>query len=324
MVVYKKPQVSALFRARRLVHANIFVTDLDRSMEFYKKVVGLEEVYRKAPEKAPDAPAYAGFLGNGNTHHDVALMAMGRPPELNHFAFELESEADLLEGYQLSVEAGQVFQASDHDVSRSLYSSDPDGNGIEIYADITKEWRTIRGDGRTVRDAAFPWTPGDPPRFGPAEARNYHEDPEIRRVEEAIFHPKRITHALIVTEDLARLCHYYTTAVGFELASGSPDGPYAVLSGTTGGRHLTLFRSEEGRPAGLHHFGFEVWDEKDLDESESRLRDAGLKPAFSLDHPAKRSVFIRDPDGFLIEFYVDRGAGPTRLDAEKEIALYLG
>ena len=36
------------FRARRLGHANLFVTDVERSLDFYNRVVGIEEVYRKA------------------------------------------------------------------------------------------------------------------------------------------------------------------------------------------------------------------------------------------------------------------------------------
>ena len=324
MVVGKKPVASALFQARRLAHVNIFVSDLERSMEFYHKVVGLEQVYRKAPPHIPDAPAVAGFLSNGNTHHDIALVARGQQPGLNHLAFELENEVDLLEGYQRSVEAGEEFRPDDHDTTRSLYQHDADGNGIEIYSDNTREWRKIRGDGRTVRDPSAPWTPGDPPRFGPAEARNYHTDPEIRRVEDAVFHPMRTTHAVIVAEDYPAMCRYYTTVVGLTTTSGGLEQSYSVLSGTTGGRHLTLFRRVEGQPIGLHHFGFEVWNDADLEESEVRLQEAGMEPELRLDHATRRSVFIRDPDGLLIEFHVDRSSDATCLDeTEGSGAVYL-
>ena len=323
MVVQRESTVSAFFRARRLAHANIFVSDLERSMKFYKEVVGLEEVYRKAPYHTPDAPAVVGFLGNGNTHHDVAVVSRGQRPGLNHLAFELENQMELLEGYRKSTGAGEKFRTDDHDITLSLYHYDPDGNGIEIYADTTKEWRKIRGDGRTVREPSFPWTPGDPPRFGPAEAHNYHENPEIRRVEEAVFHPRRITHAVIVAEDFQALYNYYTTMVGLRPALGGPDDPYVVLSGKAGSGHLTLFRGKEKQPKGLHHFGFEVWDEQDLDESEKRLQEAGIEVEHRLDRAEKRSVFVRDPDDFLIEFYVDRASDSTCLSAEEDLMPYL-
>ena len=214
---------------------------------------------------SPMRPPSPGSSAMGTPITTIALVARGQQPGLNHLAFELENEVDLLDGYYRSVEAGEDLRPDDHDTTRSLYHRDADGNGIEIYSDSTREWRKIRGDGRTVRESSAPWTPGDPPRFGPAEARNYHTDPEIRRVEDAVFHPKRTTHAVIVAEDYEAMCRYYTTLVGLRASLGGPDEMYVVLSGTTGGRHLTLFRGVEGQPTGLHHFGFEVWDEADLE-----------------------------------------------------------
>ena len=67
-------QVKApFFRARRLGHANLFVTDVERSLDFYNRVVGIEEVYRKAAPTDLQGPAVGGFLSNGNTHHDIAV-----------------------------------------------------------------------------------------------------------------------------------------------------------------------------------------------------------------------------------------------------------
>ena len=324
MAIQKPQEISVLFQPRRLGHVNYFVSDLDQTMDFFKKVAGLEEVYRKAAGIAPDAPVVAGFLSNGNTHHDVAVVVRGENPGLNHFGFELENETSLLAGYRQAIEAGIEFRASDHTVARSLYAFDPDGNGTELYADITPEWRKVRGDGRIVREIDPPWTPGEPPRFTPADAHNYHANPEIRRVEDAIFHAKRLTHAVVVAKDYDGLYHYYTSLVGLQPTLGGADGPFVTLSGTTGGRHLTLFRARPGQPTGLHHFGFEVWDEADLERSESRLKEAGIEPAFILDHATRRSVFVRDPDGLLVEFYVDRASdGATLNEVEEELALFL-
>ena len=128
-------------------------------------------------ESSTLAPSY---LSNGPTKGEDWVWWWRRP-----------GEVDLLEGYGRSVEAGEELRPGDHDTTRSLYRHDADGNGMEKYSDSTREWRKIRGDGRTVREPSASWTPGDPPRSGPAEAHNYHTDPEIRRVEDAVFHPKR-------------------------------------------------------------------------------------------------------------------------------------
>ena len=299
-------QVKApFFRARRLGHANLFVTDVERSLDFYNRVVGIEEVYRKAAPTYLQGPAVGGFLSNGNTHHDIAVFRHSSAPTLNHLAFELECEADLIEGYRAAADAGTTFHVSDHDITRSLYTRDPDGNGIEIYSDSTKEWRKLRGDGRTVRYGEAPWTPGDPSRFTSVESRNYHEDPELRRVDQAIFHPKRITHAVLNVGDVESSLAFYTGILGLQVLRGSPAGGYVVLGGTTGGEHIILIPTPDSQATGLHHAGFEMWSNADLDQSKLGLRDNGLTLAEEITTDSRRSLFIRDPDNFLLEFYAE-------------------
>ena len=291
------------FRARRLGHANLFVTDVERSLEFYNRVVGLEVVYRKAAMDDLEGPAVGGFLSNGNTHHDIAVFRHPDAPKLNHLAFELECEADLVEGYRAAVDSGVEFRVSDHDITRSLYTRDPDGNGIEIYSDSTKEWRKIRGDGRTVRYGEPDWTPGDPPRFTSADSRNYHEDPELRRVEGAVFHPKRITHAALSVGDLEASLDFYTRVLGLRVIRGSAADGYVELSGTTGGQHIVLLLASDPGDTGLHYVRFEVWDEAELDESKNAGKEIGLSIEEDLDARGRRVVVIRDPDGFVLEFW---------------------
>ena len=290
------------FRARRLGHANLFVTDVERSLEFYNRVVGLEVVYRKAAMDDLEGPAVGGFLSNGNTHHDIAVFRHPDAPKLNHLAFELECEADLVEGYRAAVDSGVEFRVSDHDITRSLYTRDPDGHGIEIYSDSTKEWRKIRGDGRTVRYGEPDWTPGDPPRFTSAESRNYRLDPELRRVEGAVFHPKRITHAALSVGDLEASLDFYTGVLGLRVLAGSAADGYVELSGTTEGRHIVLLPVSDPGDTGLHYVRFEVWDEAELDESKNAGKEIGLSIEEDLDVRGRRVVVIRDPDGFVLEF----------------------
>ena len=308
-----------MWRPRRLGHANLFVADLDRSMAFYSAVVGFEEVFRRPPIKA-------GFHGNGNTHHDVGMVEVTSPlsrsaePGLNHLAFELENEVDLVDGYRRAVAAGVEFlRTVDHDIMRSVYGSDPDGNAVEIYADSTKEWRTARAG--VVTKPTPNWTPGTP---APSAESHYHDDPEIRRMEAATFHPTRITHVVLVAGDYAGMLQYYRDRVGLAAIHGDAHSPFAVLGGTCGSCDVFLFRAREGRRIGLHHLGFAVGDEADLVASASRLAATGGEVEREIDVPARRCLFIRDPDGFLIQFHVDREDPlPTLSAVEEETALFL-
>lgn len=309
--------LSPFWHPRRFVHANLFVGNLDQSMTFYTAVAGLEEVYRRPQVKA-------GFLSNGNTHHDIGVievtssLSRSKVAALNHIAFEMENEVELVEGYRRAIAARHKFSRTvDHDITRSVYDSDPDGNGVEFYSDTTKNWRTQRTG--IVTKPTQQWTPGEP---APSPEHNYHIDPEIRRVEGAIFHPKRITHAVFATADMGALRGYYTQVVG--LRSVVRGAGFEALSGARGARDIGLIAASPFRAPGLHHVGFEVWDEADLEQSLFRARAEGIAVEADLDHPRRRSVIVRDSDGFRLQFYADRQDGPHDLGGlSADAALYL-
>ena len=60
------------FRPRRIGHTNIFVGNLERSMAFYENVLGIKEAWRREN-------ICAGFVNNGNTHHDVGMVDIINP-----------------------------------------------------------------------------------------------------------------------------------------------------------------------------------------------------------------------------------------------------
>ncbi len=123
--------------AKALGHAVLRVRDLERSLAFYRDILGLREVAR-----------YGGgmvFLSCGENHHDLGLQQIGKgAPDPNHAAVGLYHLAfkvgddlrDLVEMKKRLEEAGvQILGASDHTVSKSLYVLDPDGIEIELYID---------------------------------------------------------------------------------------------------------------------------------------------------------------------------------------------
>lgn len=75
---------------------------------------------------------------------------------------------------------------------------------------------------------------------------------------------------------------------------------------------------------GLHHIAFEMANEKKLDDAEERMKERGMQAELKLDHATKRAVFIRDPDGLLVEFFVERDAPLSKMDElEPGLALHL-
>ena len=109
------------------------VSDLDRVSAFYEQAVGLH-LLRRDGETAT--------LGTGHNtllHLRREASARRRAPReagLFHIAFLLPTRADLARWTKHAIATRvPMVGASDHDVSEALYLSDPEGNGVEIYAD---------------------------------------------------------------------------------------------------------------------------------------------------------------------------------------------
>ena len=125
-----------------LNHAVLFVRDLDVAAEFYRRVLGFEEVAREFGRMA-----FFRAKG-GSNHHDLGLMALGpdapRAPRgatgLYHLAWEVATIEDLASAAEVLQGEGALVGASDHGVSKSLYARDPDLNEFEIM------WRVPRED----------------------------------------------------------------------------------------------------------------------------------------------------------------------------------
>jgi catechol 2,3-dioxygenase len=73
---------------------------------------------------------------------------------LYHFAILLPGRRDLAQVLRRLAERGYPLQgAADHGVSEALYLADPDGNGIEIYADRPRDkWPGQDGQLQMVTD----------------------------------------------------------------------------------------------------------------------------------------------------------------------------
>ena len=130
-------------------HVHLKVSDLERSITFYRDVLGFELQQRFGDSAA--------FLGAGGYHHHVGLntwQSAGGPPAprdsagLFHAAFLYPTRRALAEAVNRVVAAGVALTgASDHGVSEAVYLDDPDGNGLELYVDRPREeWpRSDRG-----------------------------------------------------------------------------------------------------------------------------------------------------------------------------------
>lgn len=125
----------------RIGHVHLKVSDLQKSLDFYQKLLGFELVTMYGDQAA--------FISAGGYHHHIGLntwQSKGAPPApeyaagLFHTAILYPERKDLAAILKRLMDAGYpITGASDHGVSEAIYLDDPDRNGVELYWDKPRE-----------------------------------------------------------------------------------------------------------------------------------------------------------------------------------------
>lgn len=124
-------------------HVHLKVADLDRSIGFYRDLMGFDLITRLGHQAA--------FLSAGGYHHHIGLNTWessgGQPPApgttgLYHFAVNYPLRRDLAAALKRLLDGGWgIDGASDHGTHEAIYLHDPDHNGIELAWDRARdEW----------------------------------------------------------------------------------------------------------------------------------------------------------------------------------------
>jgi catechol-2,3-dioxygenase len=126
-----------MIQARRLGHVVLKVRDAAKSRDFYTRTLGLKVAHE-------DLQRGTVFLSFGREHHDLALfqLATGEIPDaaqpgMHHMAWQLGSYEELQAAHrELKAQGFAIESTVEHNVTRSVYFPDPDGNRVELYCDM--------------------------------------------------------------------------------------------------------------------------------------------------------------------------------------------
>jgi catechol 2,3-dioxygenase len=246
----------------QLSAVHLRVADLSRSVDFYGRILGFSIVRQSATEAelAPSAEAAAILtLSEGRKALHVAREAAG----LFHVALLFPTRAALGSWLQFSAEKGVDFEGfSDHGVSEAIYLSDPDGNGLEFYADRPRHsWPHVRGDlAMTTRPLAI--------RSLLADAAPAGQSPLAGTA---------WGHLHLRVTDLDRSEAFYTTKQGLDVMQRSFPG--------------ARFLAADGYH---HHLGLNTWGAPRLPQPPGALGLA--ETTFARAGAAAETTFV-DPDG---------------------------
>jgi len=220
--------VATLPDALRLGPVHLTVSDLDGSIAFYERSLGLQ-LHGRGGETAT--------LGAGAEdlvvlHGHPGAGGGGRHAGLYHFALLFPTREELARAVnRLAATRTRIEGASDHGVSEAIYLRDPDNNGIEIYADRPREeWQPGRhpGDRYDIISIAL-------------DMRSLVDTVAGEEIQERAGSGLVMGHVHLHVGDIERGLAFYRDVLGFEVIGNL--GSAAFVS--AGGYH--------------HHLGFNVW-----------------------------------------------------------------
>lgn len=271
------PQTLSLGAVHLVIH------DLDRSVAWYQRVLGLHVMSREAGTAR---------LGDGDVatvvlHEDPDATPADRHAGIYHYALLFPDRAELgRAAVRLAALREPIDGASDHRTHEAIYLRDPDGIGIELAADRPREeWPTDLGyaSGPAPLDVEglLSVVAGEPMRdlVGPG-LRMGHVHLHVRDIPDTVaFYRDRL--GLHVTADLGSAVFFaagdYHHHVGANVWRGT--GIPAQREGAIGLRHWTIELASADRVAAVRE----------------RLTAAGVTNS---DHDA--GVLVRDPAGIPI------------------------
>jgi len=225
----------------RLGPVRLQVADLARSIAYYERMIGLRPIQKDA--SSATLGAQDGDTPLVELHERIGATPVPRRGRLGlyHFAILLPDRAALGRFLAHLADAGESAGMADHLVSEAIYLSDPDGLGIEVYADRPRgEWRT---QGRSIAMATLPLDVQALSRA--AEGRPWAGVPK----------GTRIGHVHLHVSDLDRAASFYHVGLGLDKVVVEFPG---ALFMSAGGYH--------------HHLGTNTWAAGALEAADGDAR----------------------------------------------------
>ncbi|MFI5274238.1 MAG: VOC family protein [Ktedonobacterales bacterium] len=311
-----------------LHHISLISADAQRSADFYTQVLGLRLAKRTVNFDDPgryhlyfgDA---AGRPGTLVTVFEWPGAARGHPGigGTHHFAQQVADRDGLLRWKRRLTGLGIAVEGPlDRHYFTSIYFHDPDGTILEI---------ATRGPGWAVDEA--PDRIGTEFRAPPPEmlVRNRDEAriaaetwPEpVPRITAAMALAGGLHHITAIGSDIGRTHAFFGELLGMRRVKmtnnfDDPNSAHWYWRAGEGlpGTLITYFERDPAReqPARMgagqtHHFALAVADEATQLAWRERLLEAGLKVTPVLDRVYFKSIYLRDPDGHIVELAT---AGP--------------
>ncbi|WIG47807.1 VOC family protein [Bacillus halotolerans] len=274
-------------------YVKLTIRSLERSLQFYCNVIGFQ-VLNKTDRQAELTTDGKRPLLILEENPSAVVLPERTVTGLYHFAILLPNRKELGIALARLIENGIALGQGDHAVSEALYLSDPDGNGIEMYADRPRStWQRDR-EGNYVMTTTAVDIEG-----------LLEETGEERKT--TLPNGTVIGHIHLHVSDLKEAKAFYTDVLGFDIV-----GDYAGMSAlfiSAGGYHhhigLNIWAGKHAPPkpanaSGLDYYTVVLPHQEELKRVADRVKNAG----YSLEE-TKNHFLVKDPvSGAHIKFVI--------------------
>lgn len=295
----QQPRGYRLPGATRLGRVSLQVADLERSLAFYEGTLGMLTLARDGASAQLAAHGDPRVLVELNEQKGIRPAGRGLLG-LYHFAILLPDRPSLARFAEHLARIGAQAGASDHLVSEAFYLTDPDGLGIEVYADRARDtWR------REGRELMISTDPIDMRGLLASSGGSHWEGMPAGTV---------IGHVHLHVGDIAQGAAFFSEALGFDRMTWRYPG--ALFLGAGGYHHhlgTNIWAGPGARPpaegdARLLEWTIELPTSTDVTNAASSVSNAG----YSVEHSSNEDGVVTDPWGTRIRLAAIGAATVTR------------
>jgi catechol 2,3-dioxygenase len=263
--------------ATMLGHVSLIVANLENQIVFYQQVLGFKLHWREGNKAG---------LGAGGRD----LLRLTEKPNLKkyrgvtgiyHFAVLFPNRRELARALARLSVMNYRNHPTDHIMTKTTYLDDPEGNGIELYAESPEDGTfVIENDDFVTRRVDGTLSSGREPLDVKALFSHLKEgDP----LDEPIPPQTRVGHVHLHVRNVQEAVDFYHGILGFDVMGNSSTFQAAFLS--AGGYHhhlgLNAWQGEGAPPppadaVGLRHFTIDLPTQQALDDVVTRIAQAGI------------------------------------------------
>ncbi|MBI5840214.1 MAG: VOC family protein [Chloroflexi bacterium] len=301
MTTQKQTQTSTEFSihpAAKVGHVSLTVASLENQIAFYQQAMGFIVRWRDGNRAGLGAPF--GDLTTGGADllrltEQPNVKKYRRVTGLYHFAVLFPSRRELARAMARLFAMQYPNYPTDHVMTKTTYLDDPDGNGIELYAESPEDGTfAIEGDQFVTRRTDGTFSDGREPLDVDALLRHLKKDD---RLDVSIPKETRLGHVHLHVRNVNEAVDFYHGVLGFDVMGVSKSFRAAFVS--AGGYHhhlgLNTWQGEGAPPpppdaVGLRYFTVELPDQKSLDDVIARVDAAGIPS-----NQTENGLLVHDP-----------------------------